>query len=303
MRVIELFAGIGGCASALPHGSTVVQAVDQSPYAREAYAHNFDHPYESFNLAGLRPEQLAEADLWWMSPPCQPFTVRGRQRDLDDPRCQPFLRVLTAIEARRPTAVAMENVPGFRQSRAHSALVKVLEDCGYEWQERVDCPTRCGVPNRRSRFFLLATQGPMGTFPSEQRERSPLAGYLDEIPAPDLYLSDELQRRYRRALPIVDASDHDAVTFCFTSAYGTSPVHAGSYLRDDNGVRHFSPEEILRLLHFPARYRLPETIDRKRAWKLVGNALSIPSVSDVLAPLLGSLSDVDIANAAGPPIQ
>ena len=303
MRVIELFAGIGGCSAALPSRCNVVQAIDQSPYARAVYSHNFDHPYDSFNLAGLRPEQLAEADLWWMSPPCQPFTVRGRRRDLDDPRCQPFLRVLNAIEARRPTAIAMENVPGFRQSRAHSALIDMLRACGYDWQERVDCPTRCGVPNRRSRFFLVATQGPMGVFPSTQKELQPLQGYLDKAPDPGLYLSAELQQRYRRALPIVDADDPTSVTFCFTSAYGTSPVHAGSYLRDPRGVRHFSPAEILRLLHFPAHYRLPETIDRKRAWKLIGNALSIPSVSDVLEPVLGPANNGPIAKVVDAPID
>ena len=86
MRVVELFAGIGGCSAALPPDCDVVQAVDQSPYAHAVYSHNFAHRYDTFNLAGLRPGQLEEADLWWMSPPCQPFTVRGRQRDLDDPR-------------------------------------------------------------------------------------------------------------------------------------------------------------------------------------------------------------------------
>ena len=122
----------------------------------------------------------------------------------------------------------------------------------------------------------------MGTFSSATSALRPLQSYLDDTPDPTLYLSDELQQRYRRALPIVSAEDATSVTFCFTSAYGTSPVHAGSYLRDERGVRHFSPSEILRLLHFPTHYRLPDTIDRKRAWKLVGNALSIPSVWGVL---------------------
>ena len=39
---------------------------------------------------GARAEELAAfgADLWWLSPPCQPYSVRGRGRDLDDPRAR-----------------------------------------------------------------------------------------------------------------------------------------------------------------------------------------------------------------------
>jgi DNA (cytosine-5)-methyltransferase 1/tRNA (cytosine38-C5)-methyltransferase len=289
VRVIDFFSGIGGCTAAVMARAQVVQAFDQNPYAASVYEANFDHPVSRLNLAGIRAEQIEQADLWWMSPPCQPFTVRGHQRGLDDPRCKPFVRMLDMIRAHRPEAVALENVPAFQHSDAHRALLLMLKEEGYQTQERLDCPTRLGVPNRRERFFLVAARGPLGSWSDEQEPMRPLSAFLD---APDqveqgLLVDEDTRRAYRHALPIVDAEQPDAVAFCFTSAYGRSPVHAGSYLQTPTGVRRFSPNEILRLHAFPSDFALPPDMPHTKAWPLVGNALSVPCVQACLEPILG----------------
>ena len=289
MRVIDFFSGIGGCTAAVMEHGRVVQAFDQNPHAASVYESNFGHNVTRINLAGIRAEQVNEADLWWMSPPCQPFTVRGQQRDLEDPRCAPFLRLLSVLREMLPQAIALENVPAFQHSKAHRALVQVLNDEGYQTRERLDCPTRLGVPNRRERFFLIAARGALGTWSQETLPCRPLSSYLDDDDDDDeLYLQPEMQAAYRHALPIVDPQHDDAIAFCFTSAYGRSPVHAGSYLKTPRGLRHFSPKEILRFHHFPSDYQLPPDLPNKRAWPLVGNALSVPCVRATLEPILGA---------------
>ena len=97
--------------------------------------------------------------------------------------------------------------------------------------------------------------------------------------------------RYGAALHVVRAEDPDAVTTCFTSAYGRSPVRSGSYLATETGLRRFSPAEILRLLGFSASYRLPADLPLENAWRLVANSLSIVAIRSVLStvPELDSL--------------
>ena len=75
------------------------------------------------------------------------------------------------------------------------------------------------------------------------------------------------------------------MTCCFTSAYGRSHVRSGSYLQQDTGVRRFSPTEILRLLGFPASYRLPPDLSLSKAWRLVGNSLAIAPVRAMLSTI------------------
>src|SRR5206468_1707773 len=136
-RVLELYCGIGGCAAALPDGSEVLAALDISEPALAGYRRNFSHPASICTLEALRPhDSRLGAELWWMSPPCQPYTRRGHGRDLGDPRSASFLHVLQLIAAVRPPRLALENVPQFQASRAHALLRATLEGSGYEVRER-----------------------------------------------------------------------------------------------------------------------------------------------------------------------
>jgi len=109
--------------------------------------------------------------------------------------------------------------------------------------------------------------------------------YLDPEPDPSLYVGRDLLDRYRHALPVTDLNHPMPDTFCYTSAYGKSPVYAGSYIRDAVGTRLLSPSEILRLHHFPDDFTLPDSLSRRRAYQLVGNSLAVLSVREVLRPL------------------
>ncbi|HPM79468.1 MAG TPA: DNA cytosine methyltransferase [Candidatus Anammoximicrobium sp.] len=341
-RVLELFCGIGGCAAALGERAEIVAAVDINQVALSVYRHNFRHPVQVRAIESL-PAQVCreyEADLWWMSPPCQPYTVRGRRLDVDDPRAESLLTVIPRIAQLRPRYVALENVPGFGGSRAHQRLRAMLDTNGYEVQEQFLCPTQLGIPNRRRRFYLVA--GRSGSLRELRRGDRPAAGdatggrgsqastsagpgrpwlftvrqVLDADPPDQLWVSDELLGRYRTAIHVVDADDAQAESHCFTSSYGQSIGHSGSYLAgmrrerdstaDDTlaslgetrlrgGVRRFSPQEILRLLCFPPAFRLPGSLTLRKAWELAGNSLSVAAVRHVLAaiPELATL-------AAGP---
>ncbi len=294
--VLELFCGIGGCAAALaPSGARIAAALDVSRVALAVYERNFDHPARARTVEGLDAAELAGfgADLWWLSPPCQPFTRRGLGRDADDPRARGLLALLDRIPemgAAGPSRLALENVPGFVGSRCHARLLETLEAAGYRVRERLLCPTELGVPNRRRRYYLVARRGAApAPWPAPPAGGAPLAAYLDPTDgpaAPELELDPRLARRYRHALDVVDPADPAAVAACFTAAYGRSPVRSGSYLPlAGGGLRRFAPAEILRLLGFPDGFSLPPDMPPKRAWPLLGNSLSVSAVRYVLGTL------------------
>jgi site-specific DNA-cytosine methylase len=96
-----------------------------------------------------------------------------------------------------------------------------------------------------------------------------------------------MARQYAGAIDVIDAADPHARCACFTAAYGRSPVRSGSYLATSGGLRRFSPQEILRLLGFPASFRLDLRLTREQAWRLVGNSLSVMAVTHVLSAIPG----------------
>lgn len=288
LTVLELFSGIGGAAAALGEAARVVEAIDIDRVALAVYAANLPHPTAVRNLCGLEPAACPAmaADLWWLSPPCQPFTRRGRRRDDADPRAAALLHLIGQLERVLPRYLALENVPGFEGSRTHGRLRDTLEAAGYRVAEHLLCPSELGLPNRRRRFYLVASRdAPLAPLPRPDPAERRLAAYLD--PEPDLAVAPELLSRYRHAVDVVRADDPDAVTACFTAAYGRSPVRSGSFLDPGEGrpVRYLSPSEILRLLGFPESFRLPAALPRARAWRLVGNSLSLPPVRTVLAQI------------------
>jgi site-specific DNA-cytosine methylase len=323
--VLELYCGLGGCAAALAGtGARVAAAYDVNPAALAVYRANFPHPAHARALDALPAAELArwDADLWWLSPPCQPYTHRGRRRDLDDPRAASLVALCDRIAELRPPRVALENVPGFAGSRAHDRLREVLDRGGWVVRERLLCPSELGLPNRRLRFYLVASRrgfggvaadgwsgrvaadagdpgprrpsGPGRAVPSLPDRRPPLAALLDPEPDPALALPPVLFARWAGALDLVDAADPGAVTACFTAAYGRSPARNGSHLVTARGAggrpaaaRRFSPAEVARLLAFPAGYRLPAGLPRAAAWRLLGNSLSVAAVRTVLAQFLG----------------
>jgi site-specific DNA-cytosine methylase len=202
------------------------------------------------------------------------------------------LSLIDRIAEVRPPFAALENVPEFAPSRAHTLLRKTLDRCGYCVQEQVLCPTQLGVPMRRERFYLVASRGggPPWTCRAEEYTdcappRAPIAAYLDgeADENPSLRVDAEVIRQYAGAIHIIDRHDKAAIAHCFTAAYGRSIVRSGSYVRVAQRIRRFSPLEIARLMGLGPSFRFPHHVTKPKAWQLVGNSLSVDAVRSVLS--------------------
>ncbi len=295
IRTLELFCGIGGfSAAAAGTNIRVAGAIDQSPAALEVYRLNFPgHDAWQLNLENVTADELRVfgADFWWLSPPCQPYTVRGAGRDFEDPRALSFRRILDVMarmkEDSLPSHLALENVEGFTRSEMRRRLIDLLSNRGFDIRECTLCPTELGVPMRRPRYYLMASRvrldPPVVIVDMPLR---PLGDYLDGCNGngiPDgLHVAGDVLTRFGKGFRIVDPKDPQAYTTCFTSGYGRSLMHAGSYLRCAGGVRRFTPEEIARLLHFPEGFRFPDRMTLRKKWHLVGNSLCVAAVRKVL---------------------
>mmetsp|Transcript_1911 Transcript_1911/g.5761 ORF Transcript_1911/g.5761 Transcript_1911/m.5761 type:complete len:323 (+) Transcript_1911:55-1023(+) len=312
LSVLEFFHGIGGLRVGLENAAEdlggnihcdVLAAFDISSLCAETYDLNFG-PGRTVqkDVKSLSDSFFARspADLWIMSPPCQPYTVRGKELDTRDPRAAGLLRLMAYLEsaaASLPRGILLENVPGFVSSGSLAQVRQVLLSRGYQLQEHELCPTNFGVPNRRRRFYLLAVRG--GRFEqqalnTETLERPPpLSNFLDGASDSGYFDSTYAlpghYQRYASALDVVRPTSTESD--CFTGAYGRFAKGSGSVLDcGDHGQRLFSSREITRLHCFPAGYTYPDSVKEQKRYQLIGNSVNVRVVTELSRSLLQAVA-------------
>jgi DNA (cytosine-5)-methyltransferase 1 len=96
-----------------------------------------------------------DRELWTGSCPCQPFSVAGKQRGLEDERhLWPEFRRL--ISARRPSVVMGEQVAAAVGKAWLDTVCDDLEADGYEVGAAVLPACSVGAPQRRDRLWFVA---------------------------------------------------------------------------------------------------------------------------------------------------
>src|SRR5207248_2478096 len=105
---------------------------------------------------------VGTVDVLVGGPPCQGFSSAGRRKP-DDPRNKLVASYLRIVEILKPSAVIIENVRGFTLSlssphRVYNYAHKVRQalSADYEVHERLLNLSEFGVPQLRTRYFLIA---------------------------------------------------------------------------------------------------------------------------------------------------
>jgi DNA (cytosine-5)-methyltransferase 1 len=177
---VELFCGCGGMSTGLlDAGIQVVAGFDNNSPSITAF--NYNHEYRGArgfvaDLETADPDAMRVAadipdaiDLIAGGPPCQPFSIAGKQRGLGDKRGNLIFRFAAYVEAFKPKAFLFENVPNLYRLN-DGALVKQLsadlEALGYEVRYTVINAAEYGVPQMRKRFVMVGVpQGVSFRFP------------------------------------------------------------------------------------------------------------------------------------------
>ncbi|MEP7043728.1 MAG: DNA cytosine methyltransferase [Dokdonella sp.] len=163
---IDLFSGAGGLSLGLTlAGWSVLDAFELDPTALATHAANLKltrHHCDDVRRVDFRPFR-GRITLVAGGPPCQPFSVSGKQLGLDDVRDM-VPHYVRAVDEIRPTAFLMENVSGLASPRFHGYLeetVERLECLGYDVSWQVLNSADYGVPQKRLRLFIVGV--PKGT--------------------------------------------------------------------------------------------------------------------------------------------
>ncbi len=154
-RLIDLFSGCGGMTAGFlaTDRFDAVLAVETNPDAAHTYAANFGG--EHLHLGPIQQlESFPSADVVVGGPPCQGFSPLNRQREATASR-NLWREYWRALEAVRPAAFVMENVPELLNSDEFQSFAALAEEIGYRLRGEVLNAANFGVPQRRRRAIVV----------------------------------------------------------------------------------------------------------------------------------------------------
>lgn len=271
MRVAGLFAGIGGFELGLAAaGHTAILLCENNEHAITVLKQRFPGVPRHGDICTL-DALPAGTNLVAAGFPCQNLSMAGDKVGLDGDKSSLVDQVFRLLERSRPRWVLIENVYfmlHLRQGAAMESILSFLERLSYRWAYRVVDSRSFGLPQRRRRVFIVASQSddpravlladdaPDQTFPSPDMAH-PIAFYWTEGRTGSGITSD--------AIPPLKAGSSLGIpsppaVLLPSGRVVTPPIEAAERLQG------FPPRWSSALTGRAARYR----------WRLIGNAVSVP---------------------------
>ena len=157
LETIDLFSGCGGMSLGFQNaGFNISAAYDNWKAAVRIYEKNFNHPIYQMDLNDVEATNLikdAKPEIIIGGPPCQDFSIAGN-RNMGE-RANLTIRFAHIISEVRPEWFVMENVYNIERMPVLPQAVQIIKDSGYGITTRILDASRCGVPQKRNRFFMI----------------------------------------------------------------------------------------------------------------------------------------------------
>ena len=162
MKAVDLFAGCGGMSLGFQNaGFNIVAAFEFWDIAAECYEKNFNHPVFRTDLSDvdLAIKQISafSPDLIIGGPPCQDFSHAGKR--IESSRASLTESYAQIVSNIHPKYFVMENVDRAEKSHAFEKAKTVFKNAGYGLTQMVLDASKCGVPQKRKRFFCIGALG------------------------------------------------------------------------------------------------------------------------------------------------
>jgi DNA (cytosine-5)-methyltransferase 1 len=173
-KFADLFAGIGGMRIAFERaGGECVLTSEIDEYALKTYFANF--PQDEGHVLvkdvlklSAKDFQLnqGELDVLVAGFPCQPYSIAGLRKGLEDDRGgEIFTALLRLLETVQPKAFLLENVKGIKShenGQTFQYMLDELSSSGYTIRyQTLNSMEHANVPQNRERVFIIGFRDPV----------------------------------------------------------------------------------------------------------------------------------------------
>jgi len=302
-RFADLFCGIGGFRIAFEEickeyslKPECVFSSDIDPYCRINYEANFNESPQG-DITEIDEQDVPDHDILFAGFPCQPFSIIGAMKGMEDTRGALFFDIARILKAKKPEAFVLENVKQLARHRSGKTLhiiLQTLGDLGYQAHYKILNALDYGLPQKRERIFIVGFRNPVSfSFPKPLNKYKPLSEILEEAVDPKHYASEKIRKKRMEmhTSPYYPAIWHENKSGNISSYPYSCALRAGAsynYLLV-NGVRRLTPREMLRIQGFPDHYKIAvnDTQIRKQAGNAVPVNLARAVIRETVKALLG----------------
>lgn len=174
IRVVDLFAGIGGLRSGVINGlreqghiTEVVFTSEIKKTAIQVLEQNYPDEPITGDITKVNASDVPDHDLLLAGFPCQAFSYAGARLGFQDQaKGTLFFDVARILQEKKPARFILENVEGLinhdpdpadknaAYGRTFKTIISTLENLGYKVDWRLLVATDFGVPQVRKRVFI-----------------------------------------------------------------------------------------------------------------------------------------------------
>ena len=276
LTIASIFAGIGGIERGLEQaGHKTVFQCEILETAREVLRHHFDAAVLKPDLTALK--SLPNADVVTAGFPCQNLSQAGRMEGIAGQKSSLVNNLFELLEKKSkrhfPQWLLLENVPFMLQLQKGQAMRHVterLEAMKMRWAYRVVDNRAFGLPQRRRRVVLLASQ--------DHDPRSVLFADESNEQIDFDVTSDAYGFYWTEGNTGLGWTVDGVPTLKGGSGLGI-PCPPAIWFVDTDEIVTPDIRDAERLQGFPSNWTRPAMNATKRVgdrWKLIGNAVSVP---------------------------
>jgi DNA (cytosine-5)-methyltransferase 1 len=278
--VVDLFAGCGGLSLGFEANGFKTIGYEMDEKACETYRQNLLG--ECFHEKLSKESEYPQADLVIGGPPCQPFSVGGKQMGLKDSR-DGFPIFLSAIRQLDPEVLLFENVRGmlYKNKWYLKEVLDELENLGYNLQYSLLNAVNYEVPQNRERVIVIGSKNKISLPKKVNRKVTAgqalgnLAFEFDENSKFFTKSMDAYVAKYEKASKCINPRDlyldRPARTLtCRNLAGATGDMHRVRL--QDGRRRRLTVREAARLQSFPDWFEFSGT--ETNQYNQIGNAVA-----------------------------
>ena len=167
---LDLFSGIGGFSLGLERtgGFETSAFCEIDPYCQKVLKKHWPDVPIYGDIKKLKGTDIGTVDIITGGYPCQPFSVAGKQKGVEDPR-HLWPEMFRIIKESRPTWVIGENVAGHIKLGLDS-VIEDLEGEGYATRTFSISASSIGANHQRERIWIIAHSDKHGSHSEKTHE-------------------------------------------------------------------------------------------------------------------------------------